>query len=76
MYIFVSIQCIKAILGEKGDAEVVGRLISAALGGSLQGVTVWRLLLWTETHSPELQILMLEVKEKPSAQKLLQTSEC
>ncbi|XP_059393492.1 zinc finger and BTB domain-containing protein 40 isoform X2 [Carassius carassius] len=66
-------ECIKALLGEKGDAEVVGRLISAALDGSLQAVTVWRLLLWIETHSPELQLLMQEVKEKPNAQKLLQT---
>ncbi|XP_026130959.1 zinc finger and BTB domain-containing protein 40 isoform X2 [Carassius auratus] len=66
-------ECIKALLGEKGDAEVVGRLISAALDGSLQAVTVWRLLLWIETHSPELQLLMQEVKEKPNAPKLLQT---
>ncbi|XP_016117362.1 zinc finger and BTB domain-containing protein 40-like [Sinocyclocheilus grahami] len=66
-------ECIKALLGEKGDAEVVGRLISAALDGSLQAVTVWRLLLWIETHRPELQLLMQEVKEKPNAQKLLQT---
>ncbi|XP_050977954.1 zinc finger and BTB domain-containing protein 40 isoform X1 [Labeo rohita] len=64
---------IEALLGEKRDAEVVAGLISAALDGSLQAVTVWRLLLWTETHSPELRLLMEEVKEKPNAQKLLQT---
>ncbi|XP_073682203.1 zinc finger and BTB domain-containing protein 40 [Garra rufa] len=64
---------IEALLGEKGDAEVVGRLFSAALDGSLQAVTVWRLLMWTETHSPELRLLMQEVKEKPNAQKLFQT---
>ncbi|XP_016123758.1 zinc finger and BTB domain-containing protein 40-like [Sinocyclocheilus grahami] len=67
-------ECIEALLAETGDAEVVGRLISAALDGSLQAVTVWRLLLWTETHSPELRLLMQKVKEKPNAQKLLQTS--
>ncbi|KTG32654.1 hypothetical protein cypCar_00018322 [Cyprinus carpio] len=67
-------ECIEAVLAETGDAELVGRLISAALDGSLQALTVWRLLLWTETHSPELRLLMQEVKEKPNAQKLLQTS--
>ncbi|XP_042622905.1 zinc finger and BTB domain-containing protein 40-like [Cyprinus carpio] len=67
-------ECIEALLAETGDAELVGRLISAALDGSLQALTVWRLLLWTETHSPELRLLMQEVKEKPNAQKLLQTS--
>ncbi|XP_077060021.1 zinc finger and BTB domain-containing protein 40 isoform X3 [Siphateles boraxobius] len=66
-------ECIEALLGGKGDGGVVERLISAALGGSLQAVTVWRLLLWSETHSPELGLLMLEVKEKRDAQKLLQT---
>ncbi|XP_059384820.1 uncharacterized protein LOC132119086 [Carassius carassius] len=67
-------ECNGALLAETGDAEVAGRLISAALDGSLQALTVWRLLLWTETHSPELRLLMQEVKEKPNAQKLLQTS--
>ncbi|KAG1949972.1 zinc finger and BTB domain-containing protein 40 isoform X2 [Pimephales promelas] len=66
-------ECIKALLGGKGDGEVVERLISAALEGSLQAVTVWRLFLWTETHSPELGLLMQEVKEKRHARKLLQT---
>lgn len=72
----VSVQCIEALLGPKGDGKVVERLISAALAGSLQAVTVWRLLLWTETHSPELRLLMQELKEKQDAQKLLRTSEC
>ncbi|XDV51367.1 hypothetical protein PO909_020253 [Leuciscus waleckii] len=66
-------ECIEALLGGKGDGEVVERLISAALDGSLQAVTVWRLFLWTETHSPELGLLMQEVKEKRDARKLLQT---
>jgi len=42
---------------------VVKSLISAALEGSLQAVTVWRLFLWTETHSPELGLLMQQVKQ-------------
>lgn len=53
-------ECTGALLAETGDAEVVGRLISAALDGSLQVLSVWRLLQ--------------EVKEKPNAQKLLLTS--
>lgn len=69
-------KCIEALLGGKGDGEVVERLISAALDGSLQAVTVWRLFLWTETHSAELGLLMQEIKEKRDARKLLQTSEC
>nr|XP_005172972.1 zinc finger and BTB domain-containing protein 40 isoform X1 [Danio rerio] len=66
-------QCIEGLLVEKADAEVFERLILAALDGSLQAVTAWRILFWTETHNPELQILMQELKEKPEAQKLLQT---
>lgn len=66
---------IQSLLGEKADVGVCGRLISAVLkeGSLLQPVTVWRILLWAETQNPQLEILMQEVKEKPDAQKLLQT---
>lgn len=72
----VCLQHIQVLLAEKADVDVFGRLICEVLKEEslLQPVTVWRILLWAETQNPQLEILMQEVKEKPDAQKLLQTS--
>lgn len=72
----VCLQHIQVLLAEKADVDVFGKLICEVLKEEslLQPVTVWRILLWAETQNPQLKILMQEVKEKPDAQKLLQTS--
>ncbi|TRY94892.1 hypothetical protein DNTS_032992 [Danionella cerebrum] len=60
------------LLGEEDDAQF-SEVVSAVLDASVQAVSVWRILLWIETHSPELKTLMQEITEKAEAQTLLQT---
>ncbi|XP_056591331.1 zinc finger and BTB domain-containing protein 40 [Triplophysa dalaica] len=66
---------IQVLLAEKADVDVFGRLISAVFKKEslLQPVTVWRILLWAESQNPQLEIFMQEIKDRPDAQKLLQT---
>ncbi|XP_060766980.1 zinc finger and BTB domain-containing protein 40 isoform X2 [Neoarius graeffei] len=59
---------------QKEAGSSVEKLLRAALDdGSLQPLTVWRLLFWAATHNPELRLITQEIRAKPEAQELIHT---
>ncbi|XP_058228833.1 zinc finger and BTB domain-containing protein 40 isoform X4 [Hemibagrus wyckioides] len=61
----------REILQEEADSKME-KLLSAALdGGSVQPLTVWRLLFWAATQSPELHRVTQEIRAKPEAQEFI-----
>ncbi|KPP71366.1 hypothetical protein Z043_109732, partial [Scleropages formosus] len=65
-------QCAEALLQQAAGAQVVDKLLSAALQGSAISVlSVWRMLFMAGARDPSLESLIQEVREQPGVQKLI-----
>ncbi|XP_053339538.1 zinc finger and BTB domain-containing protein 40 isoform X2 [Clarias gariepinus] len=61
----------REVLQIAADGKIEKLLRAALEGDTLQPLTVWRLLFWAATHSPELQLITQEIRSKPDAQELI-----
>ncbi|XP_018606213.2 zinc finger and BTB domain-containing protein 40 [Scleropages formosus] len=65
-------ECAEALLQQAAGAQVVDKLLSAALQGSAISVlSVWRMLFMAGARDPSLESLIQEVREQPGVQKLV-----
>ncbi|TTB85616.1 Zinc finger and BTB domain-containing protein 40 [Bagarius yarrelli] len=61
----------REVLLKEVDGNMEKLLGAAVNGGLVHPLTVWRLLFWAATHSPELHPIMQEIRAKPDAQELM-----